>query len=96
MFGWMVWKEVHEYIETFDHWMASGLLFVISVRMIICAFSEDDKSGKLNPLRFRTMLSCWQLLQVLMLWPLGSVLAVIELNVFLSVMIIGQSLFLHL
>jgi len=90
--GWLVGKEVHIYIESFDHWVASGLLFVISVRMIIGAFSEDE-NRKINPLRFRTMLSLAIATSIDAL-AVGFSFTVIEVNVFLSVMIIGSVTFL--
>lgn len=43
LIGYMLGINILKYIESFDHWLASGLLFLISANMLKEAFFTEDK-----------------------------------------------------
>ncbi|MBO5250742.1 MAG: manganese efflux pump [Bacteroidaceae bacterium] len=43
LFGWLCANHFRHLIESFDHWIAFGLLTILGLRMIKEGFSNDDK-----------------------------------------------------
>lgn len=54
--GWFVGKRIATYAESFDHWIAFGLLFIIGGKMIWESFQKDDLDKKTNPLEFKVLI----------------------------------------
>lgn len=54
--GWYGFKYFAQYIETFDHWIAFGLLAFLGVRMIRESFLPEEEQH-FNPAKLRTQLS---------------------------------------
>lgn len=46
LIGWLGGVSVRVYIESFDHWIAFGLLGALGAKMIYEAISEDDEKVK--------------------------------------------------
>jgi len=44
--GWLAGTKIHSLIQAFDHWVASGLLFLIGCRMVYSSFRSQDASQK--------------------------------------------------
>lgn len=44
--GWFLGKNVVSLIQSFDHWVAFGLLFIIGVKMLYEAFKREEDSPK--------------------------------------------------
>jgi len=79
--GWLAGKGVETYIEAFDHWVAFGLLALISVRLFQqAATAQTDPSRTLHPFAWRTLL------------VLAIVTSIDALAVGMSVALIGVSL----
>jgi putative Mn2+ efflux pump MntP len=43
--GWFLGKNVISLIQSFDHWVAFGLLFIIGAKMLYEAFKHEDKDA---------------------------------------------------
>ena len=43
--GWLLGLSVKEYIESWDHWLAFGLLFFVGSKMLWEAFHADDEEN---------------------------------------------------
>lgn len=56
LIGWFVGKRISYYAESFDHWIAFGLLFIIGGKMIWESFQKDDLDKKTNPLEFKVLI----------------------------------------
>jgi putative Mn2+ efflux pump MntP len=41
--GWLIGEAGGPYFEAWDHWVASGLLFLIGAKLIYDGFKEDDE-----------------------------------------------------
>lgn len=52
--GWLAGSGFSEYIESFDHWVAFGLLFVIGANMIRESFDEED-AKPFDPTNMKTL-----------------------------------------
>ncbi|MGL1936619.1 MAG: manganese efflux pump MntP family protein [Fibrobacterales bacterium] len=44
--GWLLGREVAPYIESFDNWIAFGLLAIIGLKMVYESFSSDTDTVK--------------------------------------------------
>lgn len=49
--GWLAGQTVMQWVETWDHWIAFGLLALIGGRMIYEAYSGEEKSDERDPTR---------------------------------------------
>jgi putative Mn2+ efflux pump MntP len=47
--GWAAGKSVIRRIESYDHWVAAGLLLVIAAKMIYESLKGSERSGKKSP-----------------------------------------------
>jgi len=55
LIGWFPGMSIEKYIETFDHWIALGLLLFIGGKIIFDAFTNEEESiGK--ELKFITLI----------------------------------------
>lgn len=56
MIGWLLTSSFQSYLESFDHWVAFGMLAFIGGKMIVESFGEEE-SKSINPSHFRTRIS---------------------------------------
>lgn len=56
LFGWLAASYFSHLIESYDHWIAFGLLFFLGVRMIKESFS-DEEEHHFNPTRLLVILT---------------------------------------
>ncbi len=92
LLGWCAGKQVVQYISSFDHWIAFGLLTLIAGKMIIEAF-EDDEEEKRNPLLFKVILLMGIATSMDAL-AVGVSLACVNIEIIKPVIIIGIITFL--
>lgn len=45
LIGWGLGIRVRSYIETYDHWVAFGLLVLVGGKMLLEAFSDEDENA---------------------------------------------------
>lgn len=89
LLGWLAGKTVVGYIASIDHWVAFGLLAFVGVRMIRGGLSKEaDEPAIPDPSRGMTlvMLSVATSIDAL---AVGLSLALLEVNVFWSALLIG-------
>ena len=56
LLGWLAASRFEHLIEDYDHWIASGLLFFLGIRMIKESFS-DEEEHHFNPTRLMVILT---------------------------------------
>jgi len=86
--GWFAGHYIQSYIESFDHWIAFGLLAFIGTRMIIAGFDKNNNSTKENPSKGLNliMLSVATSIDAL---AVGFSLAVVKVDIWYPSLIIG-------
>ena len=91
--GWLIGIKIQSYIESFDHWIAFGLLFIIGIKMILESLKSDENDKNFNPLnpKILLMISLATSIDALVV---GISFAFIEYKWFLSGMIIGATTFI--
>ncbi len=55
--GWLSAYYIKDYIINFDHWIASGLLFIIGLKMIKEALSKDEVNELHDPLKLKVVIA---------------------------------------
>ncbi|KAB2867062.1 MAG: manganese efflux pump [Bacteroidales bacterium] len=90
--GWLGGVSIKTYIESFDHWIAFGLLSIIGVKMIIESFKEDEQK-QFNPLNPKVMVTMAIATSIDAL-AVGISLAIVEVNMLFAFLIIGFVTFL--
>lgn len=90
--GWFAGKLIREYIIDFDHWVAFLLLSIIGFKMIIDSRKKEcDKT--INPLNFWVNIGMGIATSIDAL-IVGVSFALFELNIILTVLIIGSITFI--
>jgi putative Mn2+ efflux pump MntP len=92
VFGWLGGVTIRQYIEPIDHWVAFSILLVIGLKMIYESFKSAENKT-IDPLRFRTIISMALATSIDAL-AVGISFALIEVNLFLAVAIIGSVTFI--
>ena len=90
--GWLGGVSIKTYIESFDHWIAFGLLGIIGVKMIIESFKNEEEK-QFNPLNPRVMITMAIATSIDAL-AVGVSLAIVEVNMLFAFLIIGFVTFL--
>lgn len=54
--GWLAGRSLEKYIQSFDHWIAFGLLIFIGGKMVWEAFQIEEEENKTCSLAFQTLL----------------------------------------
>ncbi len=54
--GWVFGMGLRQYIQTYDHWIAFGLLALLGAKMIHEHFKEDDATNDFDPSRHFVLL----------------------------------------
>jgi len=89
LLGWLAGKTVVTYIASVDHWVAFGLLVFVGVRMILGGLRKEGEQPAIpDPSRGMTLviLSIATSIDAL---AVGLSLALLEVNVFWSALLIG-------
>jgi putative Mn2+ efflux pump MntP len=55
--GWLMGIGLHNYIKPVDHWVAFGLLSLLSIKMIIESRKKEDDRADFNPLKPTVLLT---------------------------------------
>ncbi|HSA04764.1 MAG TPA: manganese efflux pump MntP family protein [Tenuifilaceae bacterium] len=90
--GWLGGVSIKTYIESFDHWIAFGLLGIIGVKMIIESFKNEEEK-QFNPLNPKVMITMAIATSIDAL-AVGVSLAIVEVNMLFAFLIIGFVTFL--
>jgi putative Mn2+ efflux pump MntP len=53
--GWLAGSTIGQYITSYDHWIALGLLALVGGRMIWSGFHQEKEAGKIDPSRGLTL-----------------------------------------
>jgi len=85
--GWLLGLTFKDLITDFDHWIAFGILGAIGIKMIIEAFKKDNKQ-ELNITKFWVLISL-SVATSIDAMIVGISFAFLELNILLTVSIIG-------
>ena len=91
--GYFLGAQFQQYIETFDHWIAFGLLFLIGANMIREAFSKKEEESANDSMDTKTMLLLAIATSIDAL-AVGVSFACIQVRLWSSVLIIGVTTFL--
>ncbi len=91
--GWLIGTKIQKYIESFDHWIAFGLLFIIGMKMILESIKTDDNDKEFNPLNPKVLLMM-SLATSIDALVVGISFAFIEYRWFWSGLIIGTTTFI--
>jgi len=54
--GWLAGSGIRNYAESFDHWIAFGILASLGGKMIYESFLTDPENRSFNPLEFKVMI----------------------------------------
>ena len=54
--GWIAGSTIAQYIESFDHWIAFGLLGYVGINMIRSGLNPDMEAYKENPSKGKTLM----------------------------------------
>lgn len=91
--GWLIGVKIQKYIESFDHWIAFGLLFIIGIKMILESLKNDEEDKNFNPLNPKVLLMI-SLATSIDALVVGISFAFIDYNWFVSGFIIGAVTFI--
>lgn len=93
LIGWFIGSGVKKYMMTYDHWIAFILLSVLGIKMIYESFRSDEDHPALNPMRFAVMVSMAIATSIDAL-VVGLSFAFFEVNIFITVFLIGLVTFI--
>lgn len=86
--GWLAGISVEQYIRSFDHWVAFGLLLLVGGRMIIGALSHKAEVKRLNLSKWTTLITIALATSIDAL-AVGISLGLSEVNIWITALIIG-------
>jgi putative Mn2+ efflux pump MntP len=93
LLGWLIGSGVKKYMMAYDHWIAFMLLSVLGIKMIYESFREDKDRIPTNPMRLSVMVSMAVATSIDAL-IVGLSFAFFEINIFLTVFLIGSVTFI--
>ena len=93
LFGYIAGINFTYIIQDFDHWIAFALLGIIGGRMIMESFNKEAKKMKEKPFRFITMLLLSIATSIDAL-AVGLTFSFFDINIFISIIIIGITTFI--
>ena len=91
--GWFIGSGVKKYMMAYDHWIAFILLLVLGLKMIYESFQKDENRQPLNPMRLAVMVSMAIATSIDAL-VVGLSFAFFEVNIYLTVFLIGAVTFI--
>lgn len=86
--GWFAGLTVVQYIETYDHWVAFGLLLFVGVRMIRSGLNGGEETHKNDPSRGWNMVLLSTAVSIDAL-AIGLSLALIDVIIWIPAVVIG-------
>ena len=93
LIGWILGNQVAGYIASYDHWFAFGLLSLLGLKMIYESLKNDKENSNFNPLNLVVLLGMSIATSIDAL-VVGVSFALIEINLYWSIFIIGVVTFL--
>lgn len=93
LIGWFLGVQIESYISNYDHWIAFGLLAILGLRMIYESFSKEENNTSANPLNPVVLIGMAIATSIDAL-VVGVSFAFMNMNIYLSVAIIGLVTFL--
>ena len=93
LIGWFLGVQIESYISNYDHWIAFGLLAILGLRMIYESFSKEENNTSANPLN-PVILIGMAIATSIDALVVGVSFAFMNMNIYLSVAIIGLVTFL--
>lgn len=90
--GWLGGSQVVKYIAEIDHWFAFVLLSIVAIKMIIDAVNNNEEK-KIISLSLRVLI-LMGLATSIDAFVVGISLAFVDINIYLSIIIIGITTFL--
>jgi putative Mn2+ efflux pump MntP len=93
LIGWILGKQVSGHIANYDHWIAFGLLTALGLKMAWESLKKDNEKSNFNPLNPAVLLGMAIATSIDAL-VVGVSFALVELNIYWSVLIIGVVTFL--
>jgi manganese efflux pump family protein len=92
--GWLAGRSVVEFISSYDHWLAFGLLLFIGGRMIWHSFHEHDEGGSKKNLESWLILITLSIATSIDSLAVGLSFAFLEVNIALAAATIGVTAFI--
>lgn len=92
VFGWLGGITIRSWIEPFDHWVALGILTILGVKMLLES-QKNSNDKNIDPLDIKVIISMALATSIDAL-AVGISFAIIEVNMFLAVIIIGSVTFI--
>lgn len=92
--GWYFASLFKNFIESFDHWIAFLLLFLIGIKMIKESFEKEDKEDKKTDFTSFKILIIFSFATSIDSLAVGISFSLININIFLPAVIIGITSFL--
>lgn len=86
--GWIIGLSIKDYITEIDHWVAFGLLTLISAKMIYESISSGKEKNSFNPLNFWVLIGI-SLATSIDAFIVGITFGFTDVKIIPSVMIIG-------
>ena len=86
--GWFIGSQVKYLITSYDHWIAFGLLLIIGSKMIYESLKEDEEKKNFDPFKPMVLIGIAIATSIDAL-VIGVTFAFIDVNIGLSVLIIG-------
>ncbi|MEI6091604.1 MAG: manganese efflux pump MntP family protein [bacterium] len=94
LIGWALGLSFRTYIQSFDHWIAFGLLFIIGAHMLIEAFQKNDPDcSKKNCLNPKTLL-IMSIATSIDALAAGISFSVLKMDIWFPIAIIGSITFI--
>ncbi len=93
LIGWILGNQVSGLIANYDHWVAFGLLSVLGMKMAYESLKKDEENSNFNPLNLVVLLGMAVATSIDAL-VVGVSFALIEINIYWSILIIGVVTFL--
>lgn len=90
--GWLGGISIKEWIESYDHWVALGILSILGIKMLIESFKKSEEKN-INPLDIKVIISM-ALATSIDAFAVGISFAIIEVNMLLAFIIIGSVTFI--
>ena len=88
LLGWFIGEQLRHYISDYDHWIAFLLLLAIGIKMILESLKEEQERKELDPFRPMVLIGMAIATSIDAL-IVGISFAMIEVNILISVLIIG-------
>ena len=87
--GWLIGRTVIDFISSFDHWVAFGLLFIVGARMIWEAFRDKDECQEGADISRGLLLLSLAVATSIDALAVGLSFAFLEINIVYAGLIIG-------